>query len=205
MKVASTSGGRRGVGFLEDFPSAASRLQLVSGLFEVLMLGILSSGSIAGCQPSLPAGAGNKQSAEAEKALPPAYPRTLILDPWIEKAVQDFQTWTGTQRVGKENTPIFSRVEVQPVTPTVQPYGIGAYQKEPRLPVILTTGPGWSELAPAEKEREAARAFQEIAQRLSALQHEPPLMPTLTVQTPQGLVLGWINGQDKGGKVLHGE
>jgi hypothetical protein len=88
---------------------------------------------------------------------------------------------------------------------TVQPYGVGAYQQEPRLPVILTTGPGWAALKPPEKEEMAAQAFQDFSERLQALQREPPLQPTLTIQTSQGMELAWINHLDPSGKNVHGD
>jgi hypothetical protein len=82
---------------------------------------------------------------------------------------------------------------------------VGAYQQEPRLPVILTTGPGWNELKRQDKEDRAAKAFKEISAKLAALKREPLLQPTLTIQTPQGMELGWINHLDPRGRNLHGD
>ena len=61
---------------------------------------------------------------------------------------------------GAPAAPLFSRVEVLPPTRTVLPYGVGAYQQEPRLPAILTIGPGWASQEPEEKEVAAAPGLQ---------------------------------------------
>ena len=101
--------------------------------------------------------------------------------------------------------PLFRRVEVPPPTRTVLPYGVGAYQQEPRLPAILTTGPGWASQEPEEKEAVAAQAFANLSQALEALKLDPPLRPTLTIQTPSGLELAWINDLIEGRKNIHGD
>jgi hypothetical protein len=64
-------------------------------------------------------------------ALPPAYPRTQILDPKLAEVARSFAAWAGEQKVGEQ--PLFGRVEVLPPVETLLPYGIGTYQKEPRL------------------------------------------------------------------------
>ncbi len=73
------------------------------------------------------------------------------------------RSWALKQRAGASQAAIFSRVEVLPPTQTVLPYGVGAFQQEPRLPAILTTGPGWAELKPDEKEARVAAAFGELS------------------------------------------
>jgi hypothetical protein len=140
-----------------------------------------------------------------QKDLPPAYPQNQITDPGLLEVVNGFKAWALAQRAGKPEQAIYSRCEVLPPAQTVQPYGVGAYQQEPRLPVILTTGPGWSELKRQDKEKLAAGAFKEITSRLAGMKHEPTLRPTLTIQTPEGMVLGWINHLEPSGKNLHGD
>jgi hypothetical protein len=88
---------------------------------------------------------------------------------------------------------------------TVQLYVVGLYQQEPRLSVILTTGPDWSGLRPAEKETKVAQAFREFSTLLGRLKREPALRPTLLVQTPQGMELAWINHLDPTGKNVNGD
>ena len=141
--------------------------------------------------------------AEASSELPPAYTRDKILDPKLADASRAFTGWVEAQKAG--TAPIFSRVEVLPPTPTVLPYGIGANQKETRLPAILITGPGWSSLKPEEREALAVRAFLELSARLAAVKPDPPIRPSVTIQTPQGLELAWINQIEPGEKYLHGE
>ena len=85
------------------------------------------------------------------------------------------------------------------------PYGVGAYQQEPRLPAILTTGPGWASQEPEEKEAAAAQAFRKLSLGLEALKLDPPLRPTLTIQTASGLELAWINDLVEGRKNVHGD
>ena len=135
--------------------------------------------------------------------LPPAYAKGRIIDPKLEEVARRFTVWTEEQRAGGQ--PVFARIEVLPPTETLLPYGLGAYQKELRLPVIVTVGPGWSGLQPAERESLASKVFEDLAARIEALMLHPPLRPTLTVQTPQGLELGWINDVTPGRKLLHGD
>jgi len=149
--------------------------------------------------PPSPAGKGH--------GLPPAYQNSQdkVNDPRLVELAQQFKTWVLQQRAGANQVPLFNRVEVVPSTQTVLPYGVGAYQQEPRLPAILTTGPGWATLKPEDKEAKVAAAFQDLSGRLEALKLDPSPRPTLTIQMPSGLVLGWINGLIKGRKNLHGD
>jgi hypothetical protein len=121
------------------------------------------------------------------------------------EAAQKFKDWALKERDTANPAPLFSRVEVLPSTQTVLPYGVGAFEQEPRLPVILTTGPGWSALAPEAKEALVAKAFLDLSERLRSLKLAASPRPTLTIQTPNGLVLGWINDLAEGRKNLHGD
>jgi hypothetical protein len=152
-------------------------------------------------EPEPPAGAQGQ-------GLPQAYPRSHINDPGLRTCAEDFKTWALQQRSpGADPAPLFLRVEVQPPTRTILPYGVGAYQQEQRLPAILTVGPGWASLKSDAREAAAAQAFRQLAGGLEALKLDPPLRlrPTLTIQTESGLVLGWINDLLEGRKNLHGE
>jgi hypothetical protein len=135
--------------------------------------------------------------------LPPAYTRDKILDPKLAEVARAFTAWAGEQKVQAEA--VFGRVEVLPPAPTVLPYGIGTYQKQLRLPAILTTGPGWRALSADDREALAARAFQELSRLLESSAGTPAVRATVTVQTPQGLELCWINDLEPGRKLLHGE
>lgn len=146
----------------------------------------------------------NSFSPTSEKGLPPAYTRNQITDPALRKVAEEIQTWT-LQQTGAGGQPLYGRVEVLPPVQTVQPYGIGVFQQEPRLPIILTTGAGWAGLEIAAKEAKAALAFHDFSERLKALKHEPPLQPTLTIQTPQGMELAWVNRLSPNGKNVHGD
>jgi hypothetical protein len=138
--------------------------------------------------------------------MPAAYARSQINDPGLRALGGEFQTWALKQQTqGPSPAPLFTRVEVLPPVLTVLPYGIGAYEQEPRLPVVLTIGPGWRTQEPEEKEAMAARVFGELSRRLEALSLRPPLRPTLTIQTQSGLVLSWINDLVKGRRNVHGD
>jgi hypothetical protein len=135
--------------------------------------------------------------------LPPAYTRDKILDPKLAEVARAFTAWAGEQKVQART--VFSRVEVLPPAPTLLPYGIGTYQKQPRLPAILTTGPGWRALAGDVREALAARAFQELSRLLESSAGASAVRATVTIQTPKGLELCWINDLEPGRKLLHGE
>ncbi len=173
-------------------------------------LAVLAS-AVAGCEP---AGAPLETevlqrattAAQAEQ-LAPAYQNSQdkINDPRLIDLAERFKDWALKQRAGANQTLLFGRAEVLPPTQTVLPYGVGAFQQEPRLPAILTTGPGWAALTPEDKEASVAAVFSELSRRLQALKLDPSPRPTLTIQMPSGLVLGWINDLMPGRKNLHGE
>jgi hypothetical protein len=135
--------------------------------------------------------------------LPPAYTRDKILDPRLAEVARAFTAWAGEQKV--QAKAVFSRVEVLPPAPTLLPYGIGTYQKQLRLPAILITGPGWRDLAGDDREAMAARAFQELSRLLESSAGASAVRATVTIQTPRGLELCWINDLEPGRKLLHGE
>jgi hypothetical protein len=156
----------------------------------------------AGCEGRavLPAGAG---------VSPPAYTRDKILDPRLAEVARSFTAWAAAHKVG--DRPTFDRVEVLPPAPTLLPYGVGTYQKQLRLPAILITGPGWRDLPPDEREGLAAQAFRTLADLLETAARgsggggASALPATLTIQTSQGLELGWINDLEPGRALLHGQ
>ncbi|HTU88780.1 MAG TPA: hypothetical protein VMF69_01670 [Gemmataceae bacterium] len=152
---------------------------------------------VSGCRRTPP-------DRPAEEALPPAYLRNRINDPSLHEAAEQIRTWA-LQQIGAGGQPLYSRAETPPPVQTVQPYGVGVFQQEPRLSVILTTGTGWDGLKPAEKEAKVTQAFREFSKLLGGLKREPALRPTLIVQTPQGMELTWINHLDPSGKNVHGD
>jgi hypothetical protein len=140
----------------------------------------------------------------AAKDLPPAYASRRFNDAELGTIAEEIRQ-QALQKVGPGGQPLYSRAEVLPPVPTVQPYGVGVFQQELRLPVIFTTGPGWALLKPDDKEKTVVEAFGEISERLRPLKREPALRPTLTVQTPQGMELTWINHLNPSGKNVHGD
>lgn len=160
-------------------------------IFRVEVVLLLTGLALSGCGPS-------RQPPNADD-LPSAYPRGQINDPKLAEAAQGFATWAKAQVA--EGQPIYQRVEILPPADTLLPYGIGAFQKETRLPAILTVGQGWQSLKPQVREETLATAFRELVSRLTNF----AIKPTLTVQTSQGLELAWVNDLIPGQKLLHGE
>jgi hypothetical protein len=146
-----------------------------------------------------------KRPAAAQE-LPLAYPRSQITDQRLRAVAAEFTNWALKQGTAAANpAPLYSRVEVLPPTQTVLPYGVGAYQKELRLPAILIVSRAWAKQTPDEKEAAAAQAFRKLSLDLDALKIDPPMRPTLTIQSQSGLVLGWITDLVEGRKHIHGD
>jgi hypothetical protein len=166
----------------------------MSRAWPVIVLQVAAALASTGCERRAVAPAGD---------LPPAYTRDKILDPKLAEVARAFKAWAGEQKV--QARAVFGSVDVVPPTPTVLPYGIGTYQKQLRLPAILVTGPGWRALAADDREALAARAFQELSRLLESGGGASGVRATVTIQTPQGLELCWINDLEPGRKLLHGE
>jgi hypothetical protein len=166
----------------------------MSRAWPVIALSVAAVLASTGCDRRAVAPAGD---------LPPAYTRDKILDPKLAEVTRAFIAWAGEQKV--QAGAVFGRVEVLPPAPTLLPYGIGTYQKQLRLPAILITGPGWRALAGDDREALAARAFQKLSGLLESSASESAVRATVTIQTPQGLELCWINDLEPGRKLLHGE
>jgi hypothetical protein len=166
----------------------------MSRVWPVIALSIAAVLASTGC---------DQRAVAPASGLPPAYTRDKILDPKLAEVARAFTAWVGEQKV--QAGAVFDRVEVLPPAPTLLPYGVGTYQKQLRLPAILITGPGWRTLAGDDREALAARAFQELSRLLESSAGAPPVRATVTIQTPQGLELCWINDLEPGRKLLHGE
>ncbi len=166
----------------------------MSRAWPVIALSMAAVLASTGCERRTVAPAGD---------LPPAYTRDKILDPNLAEVTRAFIAWAGEQKVPAGA--VFGGVEVLPPAPTLLPYGIGTYQKQLRLPAILITGPGWRALAGDDREALAALAFQELSRLLESRAGSSAVRATVTIQTPQGLELCWINDLEPGRKLLHGE
>lgn len=172
------------------------RTFLLAALLPCLVAALFSS---VGCQRTLP-----PPAPQAEQELPLAYTSNQITDPALRRIEAEIRDLS-VKKIGAGGKPLFSRVEVLVPAKTVQPYGVGAFQQELRLPVILTTGLGWAALKREDKEVKVAETYNAISAKLETLKRQPPLWPTLTIQTPQGLELAWINHLDASGINLHGD
>jgi hypothetical protein len=141
---------------------------------------------------------------ETARDRPPAQARAADTDQKLARVAELFRRWVLEQKTAGQQ-PLFSRVEVLPVTQTVLPYGVGVNQQEPRLPMIVTTGPGWAKLTPDEKQKEAALVFKDLEDRLRRADLGTALRATLTLQTPRGMMLAWINDTADGPEFIHGD
>jgi hypothetical protein len=166
----------------------------MSRAWPVIALSLAAVLASAGCQ---------RPAAAPAADLPPAYTRDKIVDPKLAEVAQAFVAWAGEQKV--PSGAVFGNVDVLPPAPTLLPYGIGTYQKQLRLPAILITGPGWRALSGDDREALAARAFQELSRLLESRAGASAVRATVTIQTPQGLELCWINDLEPGRNLLHGE
>ena len=137
-----------------------------------------------------------------EGTLPPAYPRSEITDPTTLDASKKIRAYV-EGRKSPEGDMYFSKTEILAPAKIVLPYGVGVFQQELRLPVILTTDKAWRTLKQNEKEIEVKSAYQQMASLLQKT--NSPLKPSLTIQTPQGLEISWINEINEGSKIVFGD
>jgi len=137
-----------------------------------------------------------------EGNLSPAYPRSDITDPALVDASKQIQTYINEQKSALGDS-LFSKTEILAPAKIVLPYGVGVFQQELRMPVILTTGTGWKSMKQSEKETEVKAAYQNMLNILQKL--KAPLKPSLTIQTPQGLEISWINDLNGSSKFVFGD
>ena len=134
--------------------------------------------------------------------LSPAYPKSDITDPALVDASKQIHSYVNARK-SASGDPLFSKTEILAPAKIVLPYGVGVFQQELRLPVILTTNKGWRTLKQEEKEMEVKSAFQQMLTILQKM--KTPLKPSLTIQTPQGLEISWINELNGSGKLVFGD
>ena len=166
----------------------------MSRAWRTIAMSVVAVLAACGCERRAAAPAGD---------LPPAYTRDKIVDPKLAEVARAFTAWAGEQK--SQAGPVFGKVEILPPAPTLLPYGVGTYQKQRRLPAILITGSGWRALSRDDREALAARAFRELSRLLESSTSATVVRASVTVQTPQGLELCWINDLEPGRKLLHGE
>ena len=134
--------------------------------------------------------------------LPPAYPRSAITDPATVRAIQVLEAMVARLQ-DPDKQPLYSAVEIMPPTRTVLPYGVGRYEQQVRLPVILTTGMGWGKLDSTARETQVRKIHADC---LAVLQREGCKLPlTLTVQEPRGWQVAWLNDANPGKTIFVGD
>ena len=134
--------------------------------------------------------------------LSPAYPKSDITDPALVDASKQIHSFVNARKSASGDS-LFSKTEILAPAKIVLPSGVGVFQQELRLPVILTTNKGWRTLKQEEKELEVKSAFQQMLTILQKM--KTPLKPSLTIQTPQGLEISWINELNGSSKLVFGD
>lgn len=149
-----------------------------------------------GCRPAAP-------PPVSTADMPPVYPRSVINDSKVAEVAEEFTRWGHQQQL--EGQPAFEKIEVLPPVQSLEPYGIGTYQRSLRLPVILTIGAGWRALSEERREETTAAIFTHLTARLESARPENAIRPTVTIQSPEGLELAWVNNLAPGRRLLHGD
>jgi hypothetical protein len=162
-----------------------------------LPVALVCIGLLSGC--ARPA---QRQPVAQAESLPPAYPRTSITDPATQQGVKALEAAVNAMK-GSDGQPLYAGVEILPPTRTVLPYGVGRYQQQTRLPVILTTGPVWAKLDTTRREALVRQTHQECLQALERSACKLPL--TLTVQEPRGWQVAWLNDPEPGRSTFVGD
>ncbi|MSR29927.1 MAG: hypothetical protein EXR99_00335 [Gemmataceae bacterium] len=120
----------------------------------------------------------------------------------LKEACKSIQVEMEARKNG-DGKPLFGKVEILAPASIVLPYGVGVFQQEIRVPIILTTAEGWISLSLMEKEKEVAWAFTDSMATLQKCAHAKK--PSLTLQTPRGLEISWVNDIQKGQKLVFGD
>lgn len=163
----------------------------------LLVISLVGFGLLSGC--SRPP---QRQPIAQADSLPPAYPRTSITDPTTVQGVKALEAAVNSMK-GSDGQPLYAGLEILPPTRTVLPYGVGRYQQQTRLPVILTTGPAWAKLDTTRREALVRQTHQECLQALERSACKLPL--TLTVQEPRGWQVAWLNEPEPGRSIFVGD
>lgn len=158
---------------------------------------LLGAGLLSGC--SRPP---QRQPIAQAESLPPAYPRSSITDPATVVGVKALEATVNALK-GSDGQPLYALVEILPPTRTVLPYGVGRYQQQNRLPVILTTSPAWAKLDTTRRETLVRQTHQECLQALERSGCKLPI--TLTVQEPRGWQVAWLNDPEPGRSIFVGD
>ncbi|MFN5289735.1 MAG: hypothetical protein ACK5E4_06550 [Planctomycetia bacterium] len=153
---------------------------------------------IAGCNPNDQ----NKSKVIVPAQTQTPFNRGETQDADLQKTGRAIREWVESRKT-TDGIPKFVKTEILAPASIVMPYGVGMFQQEMRVPIILTTGMGWKSLQPEEKEKEVIQAFEEFKKFLQ--QCTIPRKPSLTLQTPQGLEISWVNEIQKGQKLVFGD
>ena len=161
--------------------------------FTLLMTAL---GFLAGCGAPAHVPLDNGTTGE------PVYPRSAISNPAILRVAGLIRELALRERTA-DGAELFSSCEILPPARSVLPYGVGQYEQQLRLPVILTTSPAWEKM-PAESRRIALAGFREVAERSTA--NVPELKgPTITVVNSKGWQIAWLNGVAHDGRMFLGD
>jgi len=159
----------------------------------ILMTGM---GFLAGCGAPAPVPADHEATGE------PVYPRSAISNPGVLRVAGLIRDLALRERT-TAGAELFSACDILPPAKSVLPYGVGQYEQQLRLPVILTTSPAWDKVS-AESRRVALAGFREAAERFTA--DVPELKgATITVVNSRGWQIAWLNGTAHDGRMFLGD
>lgn len=157
---------------------------------------VIGMGFLVGCGAPAPVVLVNETIGE------PVYPRSAISDPGILKVAGLIRDLALRKRTA-DGAELFSGCDILPPAKSVLPYGVGQYEQQLRLPVILTTSAAWEKLN-AESRRTALTGLREAAERFAS--DVPGLNgPTITVVNSRGWQVAWLNGPVPDGRMFLGD
>jgi len=160
----------------------------------LLILIILSTGCSRPTKPLDP--------LAADTIMAPAYPRSTMGDAPTERVATELATLTKNRQTPAGEI-LFDRCDVLPPVRSILPYGAGQYEQQTRLPIILTTAPGWEKLDAVARQTELRALFVAISQSTQSLGSVSG--PILTVVNPRGWQVAWMNDAGTGRPLFVGD
>lgn len=157
---------------------------------------VIGAGFLAGCGAPAPVAPANEFIGE------PVYPRSAISDPGILRAAGLIRDLALRERTA-DGAELYSACDILPPAKSVLPYGVGQYEQQLRLPVILTTSAAWEKLN-GESRREKLAGLREAAERFTS-EVAGLKGPTITVVNPRGWQVAWLNGPPSEGRMFLGD
>jgi hypothetical protein len=138
---------------------------------------------LSGCMRQVPA------VKPAEASAEPVYPRSTISDPETKRVAAIVRNLF-LERQTRKGEKLFSSCDILPPARSVLPYGVGQYEQQLRLPIIVTTATAWDRLDGPGR-RSILADLHESSIRYIA---EVPALkgPSITVVNSKGWQVAWL-------------